>query len=75
MVKQFFALLMVTMLSATQTMAQPVDELMENTLRGSNKLVAVIVVLSIILIGIVVFLFAQESRIRKLERELSDKKP
>lgn len=73
MVKQKFILLAALFLSAQQAMCEPVNKIVENTLHGSNKLMAVIAVLSIILIGIVLYLFVQEKQIRKLERELSEK--
>jgi CHASE3 domain sensor protein len=54
-------------------MAQTSDNTIADTLMGSNKLIAVIAVICIILIGIVAFLFSQENRIRKLEEEVKQK--
>lgn len=44
------------------------DEAVAETLMQGNKLVSVIVVLSIILAGIVVFLFRLDQRVKEMEK-------
>lgn len=47
---------------------------MADELRSSGKIFVVVAVLSIIFIGIIVFLFLTERKISKLERKISEKK-
>lgn len=73
MIKKLFTLLSFWTILAMPVMAQTSDNTIADTLMGSNKLIAVIAVICIILIGIVAFLFSQENRIRKLEEEVKQK--
>jgi CcmD family protein len=45
-----------------------------DTLAKSNKLYAVVTVLAVILVGIFVYLFSLERKIKKLEKEISTNK-
>ena len=49
-------------------MAQSIEDNLSEGLRGSNKLYVVISVLLTIYIGIIVFLFIIEKRLKKLEK-------
>lgn len=73
MIKKLFTLLSFWTILVMPVMAQTSDNTIADTLMGSNKLIAVIAVICIILIGIVAFLFSQENRIRKLEEEVKQK--
>lgn len=73
MIKKLFTLFSFWTILVLPVMAQTSDNSIADTLMGSNKLIAVIAVICIILIGIVAFLFSQESRIRKLEEEVKQK--
>lgn len=73
MIKKLFTLLSFWTILVMPVMAQTSDNTIAETLMGSNKLIAVIAVICIILIGIVAFLFSQENRIRKLEEEVKQK--
>jgi len=45
-----------------------------DTLAKSNKLYAVVTVLAVILVGIFIYLFSLERKIKKLEKEISSNK-
>lgn len=46
----------------------------EQSLVGTNKMIAVIVVLAVILIGIAIFLFYLERKIKNIENEIKPNK-
>lgn len=46
----------------------------EQNLASTNKMIAVIFVLSVILIGIAIFLFYLERRVKNIENEIKPKK-
>ena len=73
MIKKLFTFFSFWTILVLPVMAQTSDNSIADTLMGSNKLIAVIAVICIILIGIVAFLFSQENRIRKLEEEVKQK--
>lgn len=52
--------------------AQAQTENVADRLAEGNKINSVIVVLAVILAGIIAYLFAQDRRISKLEKELKD---
>lgn len=49
------------------------QDMVKETLVGSNKMIAVIVVLAIILIGLGIFLFTLDKKIKRLEDEIKNK--
>lgn len=63
--QKYLLIIFMVVLSATASMAQPVD--MATTLRSEGKIYIVVGVMLIIFLGIVVYLFYLDRRIKKLE--------
>jgi K+-transporting ATPase A subunit len=62
-------MLMVTM----QLFAQGEGSVIADTLEGSEKIYVVVACVAIILLGLLLFLFSIERRLKKLEKKSSDK--
>ncbi|MDZ4757255.1 MAG: CcmD family protein [Bacteroidota bacterium] len=69
---KIFLIIIIYIIQTTQVMAQ--NNFIDDTFRSSGKINVVVAVLSIIFAGIAFFLFRQERRINKLEKELENQK-
>jgi CcmD family protein len=56
-------------LSALQLRAQSQDVEMATGLRSSGKIYVVVIVVSVIFIGLAIYLFSIDRRVKKLERQ------
>lgn len=65
-------IVIIHIIQTSQVMAQ--NNFMDDTFRSSGKINVVVAVLTIIFAGIAYFLFRQERRINKLEKELENQK-
>ena len=65
-------LLIIRFVSAFAQQSQTVE--MADTLRSSGKIYVVIVTISVIFIGLAIFLFSIDSRLKKIEKENSSEK-
>lgn len=63
--QKYLLIILMVLLSTAVGMAQPVD--MATTLRSEGKIYIVVGVMLIIFLGIVVYLFSLDRRIKKLE--------
>ena len=73
LLKSVFLLLLIfiPILAIAQGVAQPVE--MADALRSSGKIYVVVIVLSIIFIGIIIYLFSIDRKLTKLEKKISEK--
>lgn len=69
---KLFLIIIIYIIQTTNVMAQ--NNFMDDTFRSSGKINVVVAVLSIIFAGIAFFLFSQERRISKLEKEFENQK-
>ncbi len=69
---KLFLIIIIYIIQTTNVMAQ--NNFMDDTFRSSGKINVVVAVLSMIFAGIAFFLFRQERRISKLEKELENQK-
>jgi len=68
--KRFFLILSLFLISAIETFAQPANQVeMATDLRSSGKIYVVVTVISVIFIGLVVYLFSIDRRLKKIENQ------
>jgi CcmD family protein len=68
--KRICLILSLFLISALQTFAQPENQVeMATGLRSSGKIYVVITVISVIFIGLVVYLFSIDRRLKKIENQ------
>lgn len=74
--KKIFSTLILFIAFAGTAIAQmPNDNVdMADTMRASGKIYVVITVLSVVFIGIIVFLISIDRKVSKLEKEISERK-
>jgi CcmD family protein len=66
--KKLLSLFSLLIISVLETIAQPAAEVeMATGLRSSGKIYVVVIVLSVIFIGLVVYLFSIDRRLKKIE--------
>ena len=68
----FFTLLISSLSSFAQSATESVD--MADALRSNGKIYIVVGVLSIVFIGIVIFLVSMDRKVSRLEKRMSEKK-
>lgn len=66
-------LLLIMVASSIQSFAQSNSPEMADALRANGKIYVVVIVLSIVLIGIVIYLFALDKKISGIEKKLNQK--
>ena len=71
MKKILFAL--VLLLSSISLFAQSEDVEMADALRSSGKIYVVVICIVIILLGLLIYLFSLDKRLKKIEKKSSDK--
>nr|WP_068887230.1 CcmD family protein [Pedobacter panaciterrae] len=71
MKKIIFALML--LLSSVQLFAQSNDVEMADALRSNGKIYVVVICIVIILLGLLVYLFSLDKRLKKIEKKSSDK--
>ena len=68
--KRFFLVLSLLLITAIQTFAQSANNVeMATGLRSSGKIYVVVTVVCVIFIGLVVYLFSIDRRLKKLENQ------
>jgi CcmD family protein len=73
MIKKLFALITLTGLSILPTIAQE-KIAMADGLRAEGKIYVVVAIISVIFIGIVIYLISLDKKITKVEEQLKEKK-
>jgi CcmD family protein len=73
MIKKIFALITLTGLSILPTIAQE-KIAMADGLRAEGKIYVVVAIISVIFIGIVIYLISLDKKITKVEEQLKEKK-
>ena len=68
------ALLMLLFVSAAQAQQTASQPEMADIMRSNGKIYVVVAILTVIFIGIVVYLFALDRKLNKLEKIIEDKK-
>ncbi|ATP57238.1 CcmD family protein [Pedobacter ginsengisoli] len=71
MKKIIFALML--LLSSVQLFAQSNDVEMADALRSNGKIYVVVICIVIILLGLLIYLFSLDKRLKKIEKKSSDK--
>jgi len=71
MKKIIFALML--LLSSVQLFAQSNDVEMADALRSNGKIYVVVICIVIILVGLLIYLFSMDKRLKKIEKKSSDK--
>ncbi|MEJ2901793.1 MULTISPECIES: CcmD family protein [Pedobacter] len=71
MKKIIFALML--LLSSVQLFAQSNDVEMADALRSNGKIYVVVICIVIILVGLLIYLFSLDKRLKKIEKKSSDK--
>ncbi|ETZ23313.1 CcmD family protein [Pedobacter sp. V48] len=71
MKKIIFALML--LLSSVQLFAQSNDVEMADALRSDGKIYVVVICIVIILVGLLIYLFSLDKRLKKIEKKSSDK--
>lgn len=67
--KRYFSILAILFISTIQAFAQPSDVEMATDLRSSGKIYVVVAVVAVIFIGLVIYLFSIDRRVKKLENQ------
>ena len=71
MKKIIFALML--LLSSVQLFAQSNDVEMADALRSNGKIYVVVICIVMILLGLLIYLFSLDKRLKKIEKKSSDK--
>ncbi|NRF40971.1 CcmD family protein [Pedobacter foliorum] len=71
MKKIIFALML--LLSSVQLFAQSNDVEMADALRSNGKIYVVVICIVLILVGLLIYLFSLDKRLKKIEKKSSDK--
>lgn len=71
MKKIIFALML--LLSSVQLFAQSNDVEMADALRSNGKIYVVVICIVIILVGLLIYLFSLDKRLKKIEKKSADK--
>lgn len=71
MKKILFALML--LLNSVQLFAQSNDVEMADVLRSNGKIYVVVICIVIILVGLLIYLFSMDKRLKKIEKKSSDK--
>lgn len=61
-------LLLLLVLNSVTVFAQSTDVQMADTFRGSGKIYVVIAIIAIIFLGLAIYLFSMDKRLRKIEK-------
>jgi len=61
------------LLSSVQLFAQSNDVEMADALRSNGKIYVVVICIVIILVGLLIYLFSLDKRLKKIEKKSSDK--
>lgn len=69
MMKRLFALLFMSFVGWNAALAQSTPVEMADSLRASGKIYVVVAVIAIIFLGLIIYLFSLDRRIKKIENQ------
>jgi CcmD family protein len=74
LIRSFFAPFIILLLTAAGSAAQETSQVeMADTLRSNGKIYVVVTVLSIIFIGLIIYLIVIDRKVGRLEREMKNR--
>ncbi len=66
--KRFFVLLLITLCNIAAFAQQPANVEMADTMRSSGKIYVVISIICVIFVGLAIYLFSIDRRLKKIEK-------